>query len=108
MLLSRPRPGAKAPANWGFLGALANRSGRFRPARARIPASSCPGFSLIAAGTKPGDIAYAFAPLDLSDELVLPPSMFDTAGETPLKICNIGATALDPPSMTYTVYTIAG
>lgn len=26
------------------------------------------------------------------------------AGETPLKICNVGATA----SMTYTVYTIAG
>jgi hypothetical protein len=73
-----------------------------------IPASSCTGFSLIHGGTKPGDIAFAFAPLDLSDELVLPPSMFDTAGETPLKICNVGATALDPPSMTYTVYTIAG
>jgi hypothetical protein len=73
-----------------------------------VPASSCTGFSLIAAGTKPGDIAFAYAPLDFSDELVLPPSMFDTAGETPLKICNIGATALDPPSMTYTVYTIAG
>jgi hypothetical protein len=73
-----------------------------------IPASSCTGFSIASAGTSPGDIAFGFAPLDLSDELVLPPSMFDTAGETPLKICNIGATALDPPSMTYTVYTITG
>ena len=73
-----------------------------------IPASSCTGASLIGGGTNPGDIAFGFAPLDLSDELILLPSMFDTAGETPLKICNIGATALDPPSMTYTVYTITG
>lgn len=43
-----------------------------------IPASSCTGFSLIHAATRPGDIAFAFAPLDLSDELLLPPSMFDT------------------------------
>jgi hypothetical protein len=73
-----------------------------------IPASSCTGFTIASAGTNPGDIAFGFAPLNLSDELVLPPSMFGTAGETPLKICNIGATALDPPSMTYTVYIITG
>jgi hypothetical protein len=73
-----------------------------------IPASSCTGFTIASAGTNPGDIAFGFAPLDLSDELVLPPSMFGTAGETPLKICNVGGTALDPPSMTYTVYIITG
>ena len=73
-----------------------------------IPASSCTGFTIASAGTNPGDIAFAFAPTNLSDELVLPPSMFGTAGETPLKICNLGATPLDPPSMTYTVYIITG
>ena len=56
----------------------------------------------------PGYIAFGFGALDLGDALVLPPVAFGTAGETPLKICNVGATDLDPPNQTYTVWIISG
>jgi hypothetical protein len=34
--------------------------------------------------------------------------MYDTAGETPFKICNVGTTPIDPPSQTYTIFVLTG
>jgi hypothetical protein len=54
------------------------------------------------------DIVYAFAPLDLTDTLLLPPVMVDTANEVSVKFCNLGTSALDPPAQTYTIYLLTG